>query len=302
MAIFKGAAVAIVTPMTENFEVNYPKLAEILDDQIARGTDAIVICGTTGEASTLSHEEHLDVIKYAVEHVNGRVPVIAGTGSNCTETAIYLSQEAEKYGADALLVVTPYYNKATQKGLIAHFTAVAESVKLPIILYNVPSRTGCNIQPETAVALAKNVENIVGIKEASGNISQVAKLMQLAEGCIELYSGNDDQIVPLLSLGGLGVISVLSNVAPKETHDIVAKYMEGDVKGSCELQLKAIPLIDQLFCEVNPIPVKAAMNLQGWEVGPLRMPLTEMEPAHKENLKKAMIDFGIEVKRLKNEK
>lgn len=296
MAIFKGAAVAIVTPFTEDYQVNYPKLAEILDDQIARGTDAIVICGTTGEASTLTHEEHLEAIRFTVEHVKGRVPVIAGTGSNCTETAIYLSQEAEKFGADALLVVTPYYNKATQKGLIAHFTAVANSVKLPIILYNVPGRTGCNIQPETAVALAKNVENIVGIKEASGNISQVAKLMQLAEGCIELYSGNDDQIVPILSLGGIGVISVLSNVAPKETHDIVAKYLDGDVAGSRELQLKAIPLVDQLFCEVNPIPVKAAMNLQGWEVGPLRMPLTEMEPSHQENLKKAMIDFGIEVK------
>ena len=296
MAIFKGAAVAIVTPFTEDEQINYPKLAEILDDQIARGTDAIVVCGTTGEASTLSHEEHLDAIKFTVEHVKGRVPVIAGTGSNCTETAIYLSQEAEKYGADALLVVTPYYNKATQKGLIAHFTAVANSVKLPIILYNVPGRTGCNIQPETAVALAKNVENIVGIKEASGNISQIAKLMQLADGCIDLYSGNDDQIVPILSLGGLGVISVLSNVAPKETHDIVASYLDGNVKESLALQMKALPLIDQLFCEVNPIPVKAAMNLQGWEVGPLRMPLTEIEPAHKENLKKAMIDFGLEVK------
>ena len=296
MAIFKGAAVAIVTPFTEDEQINYPKLAEILDDQIARGTDAIVVCGTTGEASTLSHEEHLDAIKFTVEHVKGRVPVIAGTGSNCTETAIYLSQEAEKYGADALLVVTPYYNKATQKGLIAHFTAVANSVKLPIILYNVPGRTGCNIRPETAVALAKNVENIVGIKEASGNISQIAKLMQLADGCIDLYSGNDDQIVPILSLGGLGVISVLSNVAPKETHDIVASYLDGNVKESLALQMKALPLIDQLFCEVNPIPVKAAMNLQGWEVGPLRMPLTEIEPAHKENLKKAMIDFGLEVK------
>lgn len=296
MAIFKGAAVAIVTPFTENREINYPKLAEILDDQIANGTDAIVICGTTGEASTLSHEEHLDAIKFTVEHVKGRVPVIAGTGSNCTETAIYLSQEAEKYGADALLLVTPYYNKATQKGLIAHFTAVANSVKLPIILYNVPGRTGCNIQPETAVALAKNVENIVGIKEASGNISQVAKLMQLADGCIDLYSGNDDQVVPLLSLGGLGVISVLSNVAPRQTHDMVAKFLEGDVEGSRQIQLKAIPLIDQLFCEVNPIPVKAAMNMMGWEVGPLRMPLTEMEPEHQANLRKAMIDFGIEVK------
>ena len=296
MAIFKGAAVAIVTPFTENREINYPKLAELLDDQIANGTDAIVICGTTGEASTLTHEEHLDAIKFAVEHVKGRVPVIAGTGSNCTETAIYLSQEAEKYGADALLLVTPYYNKATQKGLIAHFTAVANSVKLPIILYNVPGRTGCNIQPETAVALAKNVENIVAIKEASGNISQVAKLMQLADGCIDLYSGNDDQVVPLLALGGLGVISVLSNVAPRQTHDLVAKFLEGDVEGSRQIQLKAIPLVDQLFCEVNPIPVKAALNLMGWEVGPLRMPLTEMEPEHQANLRRAMIDFGIEVK------
>lgn len=296
MAIFKGAAVAIVTPFTENREINYPKLAELLDDQIANGTDAIVICGTTGEASTLTHEEHLDAIKFAVEHVKGRVPVIAGTGSNCTETAIYLSQEAEKYGADALLLVTPYYNKATQKGLIAHFTAVANSVKLPVILYNVPGRTGCNIQPETAVALAKNVENIVAIKEASGNISQVAKLMQLADGCIDLYSGNDDQVVPLLALGGLGVISVLSNVAPRQTHDLVAKFLEGDVEGSRQIQLKAIPLVDQLFCEVNPIPVKAALNLMGWEVGPLRMPLTEMEPEHQANLRRAMIDFGIEVK------
>lgn len=296
MAIFKGAAVAIVTPFTENREINYPKLAELLDDQIANGTDAIVICGTTGEASTLTHEEHLDAIKFAVEHVKGRVPVIAGTGSNCTETAIYLSQEAEKYGADALLLVTPYYNKATQKGLIAHFTAVANSVKLPVILYNVPGRTGCNIQPETAVALAKNVENIVAIKEASGNISQVAKLMQLADGCIDLYSGNDDQVVPLLALGGLGVISVLSNVAPRQTHDLVAKFLEGDVEGSRQIQLKAIPLVDQLFCEANPIPVKAALNLMGWEVGPLRMPLTEMEPEHQANLRRAMIDFGIEVK------
>lgn len=296
MAIFKGAAVAIVTPFTENREINYPKLAELLDDQIANGTDAIVICGTTGEASTLTHEEHLDAIKFAVEHVKERVPVIAGTGSNCTETAIYLSQEAEKYGADALLLVTPYYNKATQKGLIAHFTAIANSVKLPVILYNVPGRTGCNIQPETAVALAKNVENIVAIKEASGNISQVAKLMQLADGCIDLYSGNDDQVVPLLALGGLGVISVLSNVAPRQTHDLVAKFLEGDVEGSRQIQLKAIPLVDQLFCEVNPIPVKAALNLMGWEVGPLRMPLTEMEPEHQANLRRAMIDFGIEVK------
>lgn len=296
MSVFKGAAVAIITPMLENGEVNYPKLGEIIEYQIANQTDAIVICGTTGEASTLSHEEHLEVIDYCVKKVAKRIPVIAGTGSNCTETAIYLSKEAEKSGADALLVVTPYYNKATQKGLIAHYTAVAESVELPIIMYNVPGRTGCNILPETAAALVHTVKNIVGIKEASGNISQVAKLMSLCGDEIELYSGNDDQIVPILSLGGLGVISVLSNVAPKETHDIVEMYLDGDVRGSMELQLKAVPLVDQLFCEVNPIPVKAAMNLMGMEVGSLRMPLTEMEDAHKENLKAAMKDFGIEVK------
>lgn len=296
MSIFKGAAVAIITPFQENGEINYPKLAEILDDQIANHTDAIVICGTTGESSTLTHEEHLEAIRFTIEHVAGRVPVIAGTGSNCTETAIYLSTEAEKYGADALLIVTPYYNKATQKGLIAHYTAIAESVNLPIIMYNVPSRTGCNILPETAAHLVKNVKNIVGIKEASGNISQVAKLMRLTDGQIELYSGNDDQVVPILSLGGFGVISVLSNVAPRQTHDMVMKFLEGDVAGSREIQLKALPLVDALFCEVNPIPVKAAMNMLGWEAGPLRMPLTEMEPEHKEKLKKAMIDFGIEVK------
>ncbi len=296
MSIFKGAAVAIITPFTEKGEMNLPKLADILDDQIARGTDAVVICGTTGEASTLTHEEHLEAIRFTAEHVAGRIPVIAGTGSNCTETAIYLSQEAEKYGADALLVVTPYYNKATQKGLIAHYTAVADSVKLPIIMYNVPGRTGCQILPETAAKLVKNVENIVGIKEAAGNISQAAKLMNLTDGRIDLYSGNDDQIVPLLSLGGIGVISVLSNIAPQQTHDIVARFLEGDIEGSRRLQLKAIPLIDQLFCEVNPIPVKAAMNLLGWEAGPLRMPLTAMEPAHLENLRKAMIEFGLEVK------
>lgn len=296
MSVFKGAAVAIITPMLANGEVNYPKLGEIIEFQIANKTDAIVICGTTGEASTLSHEEHLEVIDYCVKKVAKRIPVIAGTGSNCTETAIYLSQEAEKSGADALLVVTPYYNKATQKGLIAHYTAVAESVELPIIMYNVPGRTGCNILPETAATLVKNVKNIVGIKEASGNISQVAKLMSICGDEIELYSGNDDQIVPILSLGGLGVISVLSNVAPKETHDIVEMYLDGDVRGSMELQLKVVPLVDQLFCEVNPIPVKAAMDLMGFEVGPLRMPLTEMEEAHKENLKAAMRDFGIEVK------
>lgn len=296
MAIFTGAGVAIVTPMKENGEVNYEKLGELLEEQIANSTDAIIICGTTGESSTLSHEEHLDVIKYAVDKVAKRIPVVAGTGSNSTETAVYLSVEAEKHGADALLLVTPYYNKATQKGLIAHYTEVANSVKLPIILYNVPSRTGCNITPETAAYLAKNVENIVAIKEASGNISQVAKLMQLADGCIDLYSGNDDQIVPLMALGGKGVISVLSNIAPQQTHDIVELFMEGKVQESCALQLKALPLINALFSEVNPIPVKKALNLMGREAGPLRGPLTEMEEANAEKLAREMVDFGLKLK------
>ncbi|MFR8074250.1 MAG: 4-hydroxy-tetrahydrodipicolinate synthase [Lachnospiraceae bacterium] len=296
MSVFKGAGVAIVTPMYDNEEVNYDKLGELLEEQIARGTDAIIICGTTGEASTLTHEEHLAVIKYAVEKVNHRVPVIAGTGSNATDTAIYLSTEAEKYGADALLLVTPYYNKATQKGLKLHFSKIAESVKLPIILYNVPSRTGCNLQPETIVWLAEHVENIVGVKEASGNISQVAKLMSLAKGNVELYSGNDDQIVPIMALGGNGVISVLSNVAPELAHDIATTYLEGDVKKSCKLQLQAIELIDALFCEVNPIPVKTALNLMGKEVGPLRAPLCTMEAANEEKLRKALVNSGIAVK------
>lgn len=294
MPIFKGSAVAIVTPMKDNKEVNFDKLGELIEMQIAEGTDAIVICGTTGESSTLSHEEHLDAIRFCVEKVAKRVPVIAGTGSNSTETAVYLSSEAEKLGADALLLVSPYYNKATQKGLIKHFTEVAEAVSLPIILYNVPSRTGCNILPETVAYLAKNVKNIVGIKEASGNISQIAKVKQLAGDDIELYSGNDDEVVPIMSLGGLGVISVLANVAPRFTHEMAWKYLEGDVKGSCDMQLKALPLINALFCEVNPIPVKAALNLMGREAGPLRAPLYEMEPENQEKLRKAMLDMGIE--------
>lgn len=293
MSIFTGAGVAIVTPMFENGEVNYEKLGELLEEQIAGGTDAVIICGTTGEASTLTHEEHLDVVKYAIQKVAKRIPVIAGTGSNCTETAIYLSQEAEKYGADGLLLVTPYYNKATQKGLKIHFSAIANAVKIPIILYNVPSRTGCNILPETAAWLAEHVENIVAIKEASGNISQVAKLMRLAGKNIDLYSGNDDQIVPIMALGGKGVISVLSNVAPKQTHDIAASYLAGDVERSCRLQLEAIDLIEALFCEVNPIPVKTALNLMGKEVGPLRGPLCEMEEKNVERLRAAMEHYGI---------
>ena len=293
MAVFTGAGVAIVTPFKDNGDVNYERFAEQIEYQIANKTDAIIICGTTGEASCLSHEEHLDCIRFCVDTVNKRVPVIAGTGSNCTETAVYLSKEAETLGADALLVVTPYYNKATQKGLIEHFTKIADSVSIPVILYNVPSRTGLNIQPETAVTLCKNVKNIVGIKEASGNISQIAKLMSMAEGFVDLYSGNDDQIVPILALGGIGVISVLSNVAPAQTHDIVQSYVDGDVKMSCDMQLKAIPVCDALFCEVNPIPVKTAMNLQGRGAGIMRRPLTEMEPQNAEKLETAMKEYGI---------
>lgn len=295
MAIFTGAGVAIVTPMKENGDVNYEQLEKLVDYQIENGTDSIIICGTTGESSTLTEEEHSECIRVAIARAAKRVPVIAGTGSNCTKTAIDLTKQAEADGADGALLVTPYYNKATQNGLKAHYTAIAKSVDIPLVMYNVPSRTGCNIAPETAVELARTVDNIVAIKEASGNISQVAKLMQLAEGRIDLYSGNDDQIVPLLSLGGLGVISVLSNVAPKQTHDIVARFMAGDVAGSRELQLKALPLINQLFCEVNPIPVKMALNFMGLEAGGLRMPLTEMEAAHAQNLKQAMIDFGIKL-------
>lgn len=296
MSIFTGAGVAIVTPMKPDGEVNFEKLGELIEYQIAHKTDCIIICGTTGESSTLSHEEHLACIKYAVEKTAGRIPVVAGTGSNCTETAIYLSKEAEKYGVDGVLLVTPYYNKATQNGLFEHFTTIAKEINVPIILYNVPSRTGCNILPETAVRIAKAAKNVVGIKEASGNIGQVAKLARLADGLLDIYSGNDDQIVPVLSLGGKGVISVLSNIAPEKAHNIVASYLDGDVKTSLKLQLEALDVIDALFCEVNPIPVKAALNMMGKEVGGLRRPLTEMEEANQEKLKKAMTEYGIEVK------
>lgn len=293
MAVFTGAGVAIVTPFKENGEVDYERFAGLIEDQIAGGTDAIIVCGTTGESSTLTHEEHLDVIKYCVEKVAGRIPVVAGTGSNCTETAVYLSTEAEKFGVDGLLLVAPYYNKATQNGLYRHYKTIADSVKIPCILYNVPSRTGCNIAPETVVRLCTDVENIVGVKEASSNISQIVKLMSLADGKVDLYSGNDDQIVPILALGGKGVISVLSNVAPRQTHDICAKFFEGDVAGSCQEQLRAIPLCNALFCEVNPIPVKKALNLMGKGAGTLRMPLTEMEEENAAKLEKAMKDYGI---------
>ena len=276
MSIFTGAGVAIVTPFNSDETINYNKLDELLDYHCTHGTDAIIICGTTGESATMTEEEHMQCVKFAIDRVKGRIPVIAGTGSNCTRTAIDMSKEAADYGADGLLLVTPYYNKATQAGLIGHYTAVAKEAKAPIIMYSVASRTGCNIEPATVAELVKNVDNIVAVKEASGNISQVAKIMALTDGNIDLYSGNDDQIVPMLSLGAKGVISVLSNVAPQETHDICEKFFKGDVKGSAALQLKALPLIEQLFCEVNPIPVKKAMQLMGVECGPLRMPLTEI--------------------------
>ncbi|HCL02499.1 MAG TPA: 4-hydroxy-tetrahydrodipicolinate synthase [Lachnoclostridium phytofermentans] len=293
MAIFTGAGVAIVTPFKENKEVNYEKLGELIDFQINNGTDSIIICGTTGESSTLTHEEHIECIRFAIEYTKKRVPVIAGTGSNCTETAIYLSKEAQVAGADAVLLVTPYYNKATQNGLIDHFTAIAKSIDLPVMLYNVPSRTGCNILPGTAATLVKTVDNIVAMKEATGNMAQVAELAHACEGKLDIYSGCDDSIVPVMSLGGLGVISVLSNIAPRQTHDIVAKFLEGDTKGSLDLQLKYLPVINALFSEVNPIPVKKALNLMGFEVGPLRSPLTEMEDAHAKVLAEEMKKVGL---------
>ena len=295
MSIFTGAGVAIVTPFQENGEVDFQKFGENIDYQVENGTDAIIVCGTTGESSTLTHEEHIECIRFTVEKTGGRIPVIGGTGSNCTDTAIYLSKEAEKAGVDGLLLVTPYYNKATQKGLVEHFTMIAKAVNTPILLYNIPGRTGgVNILPETTAKLCKTVDLIVGVKEATGDISQVAKLMHLAQGEIDVYSGNDDQTVPILSLGGKGVISVLSNIAPRQTHDMVEKYLKGDVKGSRDLQLKAIPLIEALFCEVNPIPVKKAMSLMGMGTGVLRRPLTEMEEHHVKQLEQAMTDFGLQ--------
>ena len=291
MAIFTGAGVALITPMNEDGSVNYEKLRELLEFHVANKTDAIIICGTTGEASTLSDEEHLECIRFACEVINKRIPVIAGTGSNCTQSAIELSKEAEKSGVDGLLLVTPYYNKATQNGLKAHYKAIAKEVNVPIILYNVPSRTGTRLAPQTVVDLCHEVPNIVGVKDATGDISEVAELMSLAKGTVDVYSGNDDQIVPVLSLGGKGVISVLSNILPKETHDMVASYLEGDVAKSCEMQLKYFDLVKALFCEVNPIPVKKALNLMGMEVGSLRLPLTE--DANAKRLEEEMRKAGV---------
>ena len=293
MAIFTGAGVAIVTPMKDNEEVNYDKLEEIIEEQIAGGTDAIVIVGTTGEGSTLTMEEHSKCIKAAVEFTKNRIPVVAGTGSNCTKTAIQLTQEAESFGADAALIVTPYYNKATQEGLIQHYSMIADATKMPIILYNVPGRTGTNIKPQTVATLTKTKSNIVGIKDATGDLAQTAETMRLCDGNLELYSGEDGLVVPILSLGGIGVISVVSNIAPKQTHNMVLDYLTGDTKKALEAQLKVLPLVDALFSEENPIPVKKAMNLMGKNVGPLRAPLCEMQPENAARLEKAMREFGI---------
>lgn len=292
MELFRGSGVAIVTPFKENGEVNYELLENLIEFQIQNNTDSIIICGTTGESSTLNDDVHLECIKVAINKANKRVPVIAGTGSNDTEHAVCLTRRAKELGADGCLIVTPYYNKTTQKGLIEHYKYIAGKVDIPIILYNVPSRTGLNISPKTAYELSK-IDNIVGIKEASGNISQVAELMNLCEGKLDLYSGNDDQIVPLLSLGGIGVISVVANIAPKQTHDIVYKYLNGSIEESRKIQLEMIPLINALFCEVNPIPIKAALQLLGYPVGSCKMPLPSMEEAHLELLKKEMKNYGL---------
>ncbi len=293
MPIFRGAGVAIVTPMKDNFDVDFEGLEQNINYQVDNGCDCIIITGTTGEGSTLTEAEHLETIKKAVEFTKGRIPVIAGSGSNCTRTAIQMSKEAASYGVDGLLVVTPYYNKATQNGLVAHYSAIAEAVDVPIVMYNVPSRTGCNIQAATAAKLISEVPNIVGIKDATGDLSQAAEMMNLCDGNMELYSGNDDQVLPLLSLGGIGVISVLCNIAPKATHDMVMEYLEGDQALARKIQLDAIPLINALFCEVNPIPVKAALEMMHLPAGPLRAPLTELSSEHKILLKEEMKKFGL---------
>ncbi|MDR3072298.1 MAG: 4-hydroxy-tetrahydrodipicolinate synthase [Clostridiales Family XIII bacterium] len=291
MSVFQGSAVAIVTPFKEG-KVDYDSLGALLDWHVAEKTDAIVICGTTGEASTLPDVEHLSVIDYAIKKINKRIPVIAGVGSNETQHGIHLSKEAEKLGADALLHVTPYYNKATKRGTIEHFTAIAESVNLPILLYSVPGRTGMNLTPDLCAKLAE-VKNIVGLKEASGNIAQCAEIARVTSDDFDLYSGNDDMIVPLLSLGGAGVISVLANVAPRDTHDMVMKFLDGDVKGACKLQLDTLALTNALFCEVNPVPVKAALWLMGKIEYEYRLPMCPMEDANLERLRKEMQAYGL---------
>lgn len=293
MSVFKGAGVAIVTPFKENGDVDYEQFAKNIEFQIEGKTDAIIVCGTTGEASTLTHEEHLDVIEFCVKQVAGRIPVVAGSGSNCTETAIYLSKEAEKRGADALLVVSPYYNKATQKGLFEHFKMVADSVKIPVIIYNIPSRTGVNIQPATLKKLCEEVDNVVGVKEATGDLSQTARLISMTDGKLDVYCGDDNQILPYMSLGAKGVISVLSNIAPEQTHQLCQDYLDGNVESARQMQLKAIALIDCLFSEVNPIPVKKAMSLMGFGKDMYRRPLTQMEEGNAKKLEEEMRKFGL---------
>ena len=289
--IFKGSAVALVTPFTEDNNVNFEKLGELIEYHIENGTDALVVCGTTGEATTMSESEIFAVIKYTVEKVNKRIPVIAGTGSNNTMLSVHMSQEAEKLGVDGLLIITPYYNKTNEKGLKLHFETIANSVKLPIILYNVPGRTKVNIKPSVVAELAK-IDNIVAVKEASGDLAQVAEIAKLVPKDFAIYSGNDDTILPLLSLGGSGIISVLANICPKETHDLVTKFFEGDIEGSKKLQLDMDALIAALFIEVNPVPVKTAMNILGFNVGDLRLPLAEMEETNLNVLKQELTNFG----------
>ena len=295
MAVFTGAGVAIATPFDENYNIDYESFGKFIDFQVENKTDAIIVCGTSGEASTLSHEEHIAAIRYCVNRVNKRIPVIAGTGSNCTDTASYLTKQAQNAGADAALVVTPYYNKATQKGLIGHYSKIAQETRLPIIMYNVPGRTGCNLLPETVAELFRTQENIVGLKEATGNLAQASKTMYLTDGKLDLYSGEDGLVVPLMSIGGIGVISVWANLAPAKVHNMCESFFKGDLATANQLQREALPLIDALFCEVNPIPVKEALNLMGKNVGPLRSPLCEMEPANKERLIQAMRTYGLKL-------
>ena len=293
MAIFTGSGVALVTPFHEDESINYDKLDEMLDYHCTHGTDSIIICGTTGESSTLSEEEHMECIKFAIERVKGRIPVIAGTGSNSTYTTIQMSKEAVEDGADGLLLVTPYYNKATQAGLISHYSQIADSTKCPIIMYNVPGRTGCNLLPETVAELVRTKSNLVGLKEATGNLAQASKTMALTDGKLDLYSGEDGLVVPLMSIGAVGVISVWSNVAPGKVHAMCESFFKGDIKTARKLQLEALPLVDALFSEVNPIPVKKALNLMGMEVGPLRSPLCEMSEANAKKLAEVMKNYGI---------
>lgn len=293
MSIFKGAGVAIATPMKEDGTINFEAFGKLIETQVQGHTDAIIAVGTSGEASTLEDDEHMEAVRYCIDKVAGRIPVIAGTGSNNTAHAVMMSKLAQQAGADGCLVVTPYYNKATQDGLIASYTAIASAVDIPIIMYNVPSRTGCNIQPETAAYLGKHVDNIVAIKEASGNISQIAHTIELAEGSLDVISGNDDQIVPIMALGGIGVISVLSNVAPRFTHDMCQLCLDGDFAAARKMQIQALPLIRALFSEVNPIPVKAALNMLGIEAGIPRLPLTEMRPEHQVVLRAELENMGL---------